>query len=198
MSGRRSSASDQYGSPAGELHTDAFARPANQVDRAPGKLTKVQDYADRVGRLRTAAEVTAQGVDQGIGLSAQAAQTPQLQRDIEALHTNDPECRDAARRRVLKAGVVCFNNRHSTLPCTVRDLSPEGAKLQLSGSINAPDTFELYIELDGSWAECHVVWRCDDLIGVRFAAPIAVANPIRKQVINPVGPTEKPSLRRRK
>jgi len=80
----------------------------------------------------------------------------------------------------------------------VRDISPEGARLQLSGSVDAPDTFELFIELDGSWADCTVIWRNGNTIGVHFAAPLAVATPARSQVVKALVPAEKPSLRRRK
>jgi hypothetical protein len=99
------------------------------------------------------------------------------------------------RRRVLKAGLVCFNGRHSTLPCTVRDLSDGGAKLVTTGSIAVPDTFELYIELDGMWVGCQVVWRQREVVGVRFTSPIVTEPPKRKQVLT-LQETAKPTLRR--
>ncbi len=106
--------------------------------------------------------------------------------------------REARRRRVLKAGLICFNARHSTLPCTVRDLSEDGARIMVSGSVSIPDSFELFIELDGSWADCAVAWRTGNTAGVRFAAPLKVERPSRSQVLQPIRPAEKPSLRRRK
>ena len=59
------------------------------------------------------------------------------------------ETRAAPRRRVLKSGIIAFNDRYSALPCTVRNLSATGAHLRAEGSINTPNTFELLIELDG-------------------------------------------------
>ena len=99
------------------------------------------------------------------------------------------------RRRVLKSGLICFNARHSTLPCTVRDLTDRGAKLIATGSIGVPDTFELHIELVGLWVGCEVVWRRADAVGVVFTSPIVTEAPKRKQVLT-AQETGKPSLRR--
>ena len=107
-----------------------------------------------------------------------------------------PNPRQQPRRRVLKSGLICFNARHSTLPCTVRDLSETGARLLVSGSLNAPDTFELFVELDGIWVDCEVAWRRADQIGVRFTSPIKQAEAHRKQVVTAVVAPGKPTLRR--
>ena len=61
------------------------------------------------------------------------------------------------RWRLLKSGTMCFNGRHSTLPCTVRDFSDGGAKLVSQGAINVPDTFAFNIDLDGIWVACEVL-----------------------------------------
>ena len=100
------------------------------------------------------------------------------------------------RRRVLKSGMICFNGRHSTLPCVVRDLSGTGAKLASTGSVGVPDTFELHVELDGIWVDCEVQWRRGDLVGVRFTSPMQVTAPTRVQVLNSLTAAAKPSLRR--
>lgn len=115
-----------------------------------------------------------------------------------ALKHEPDEPRTTARRRMLKAGTVCFNDRHSTLPCTVRDLSDEGARLRLTGSIDAPDTFELFIELDGIWVDCEVVWRSNKEIGVVFTSPKIQEAPRRTQVLHQTDKVvAKPSLRRK-
>ena len=62
---------------------------------------------------------------------------------------DDDRRQGARRRRVLKAGIVAFNGRHSTLPCTVRNISATGAQLRMPGTASAPDTVDLIIELDG-------------------------------------------------
>lgn len=100
------------------------------------------------------------------------------------------------RHRVLKAGLACFNGRHVTVPCVVRDMSAGGARLSISGSVGVPDTFELYVELDASWAGCEVTWRRAGNIGVRFTTPIALEAKKRIQVVTSAAPQAKPPLRR--
>jgi len=105
------------------------------------------------------------------------------------------EPRGVTRRRLLKGGVVSYNNRHSTIPCTVRDISDTGARLAVQGSVNAPDTFELFIELDGIRIGCRVVWRRASLVGVAFTTPVERVAPARKQVVQGISAAAKPSLR---
>jgi len=69
--------------------------------------------------------------------------------------------------------------------------------LKVESSINAPDTFELLIELDGLEADCEVVWRCARDVGVQFTAPPKRVAPKRKQVVDPFVPAKRPSLRRK-
>ena len=106
--------------------------------------------------------------------------------------------RNADRRRVLKAGVIAYNGRHVTLQCGVRDLSTLGARLQVVGSVSAPDTFELLMDLDGLEASCEVVWRGGAEIGVRFLEPPRVVDKKREQVVHQWSATsQRPSLRRK-
>lgn len=105
--------------------------------------------------------------------------------------------RRAPRRRILKSGIIAYNGRFATLSCSVRDMSSTGARLRVEGTMSAPDTFELIIQMDGLEASCEVVWRKDQEVGVRFLAAPRIVAAKRAQVINPVLPTEKPSLRRK-
>ena len=116
-----------------------------------------------------------------------------------AAEPEDDVRRGARRRRVLKAGVIAYNNRHSTLPCTVRNISETGAQLRLPGltAASAPDTFELIIDLDGLEAACTVMWRRGEDIGVRFEGEPRRTAPKRAQVVAPVVPEKTPSLRRK-
>lgn len=107
------------------------------------------------------------------------------------------EKRRMPRKRMLKGGVIMFADRHVTLPCVVRDISTEGAKLQVDqGLASVPDTFELAIELDGLEAKCEVVRREAKGIGVRFLEAPTIAAPRRSQSLWQTGPAARPSLRR--
>ena len=104
--------------------------------------------------------------------------------------------RVALRRRVLKAGVAASNDRHLTVACTVRDVSATGARLRAESSVSIPDTFELIIEVDGLEADCQVVWRKANEVGVKFLAAPRIVAVKRAQVINPLTPAKAPTLRR--
>jgi hypothetical protein len=107
------------------------------------------------------------------------------------------DARQAPRRRILKTAIIAFNDRCSTIPCAVRDLSESGARLRVDGTTNVPATFELVIELDGLEASCQMVWRKANDIGVRFLSTPRLVAPKRFQVVAPVLPAETPSLRRK-
>lgn len=61
------------------------------------------------------------------------------------------------------------------IKCIVRDISPTGARIERRGPIMS-DAFNLSFD-DLVWPQdvaCEVVWREDGIMGVRFAAPIAI------------------------
>jgi hypothetical protein len=102
----------------------------------------------------------------------------------------------AHRNRVLKRGIVAFNNRFSSLECSVRDVSESGCRLKSDAARQIPDTFELHVEVDGLWYPCAVIWRRGDEVGVRFSGAPSVAKSKRRQVVAPSTPA-KVSLRRK-
>jgi hypothetical protein len=76
------------------------------------------------------------------------------------------ERRKKARMRALKSARIVFNNRRSTMDCTVRNFSDIGCCLQVGDTFGVPDKFEL--EVGGVKRICEVVWRKDNRIGVHF------------------------------
>jgi len=72
------------------------------------------------------------------------------------------------RRRVLKAGVIHFNGRVSTVDCTVRSLAGNGAGLDLSNSFGLPETFNLTIRSDGFDVPCRIVSQTERHVEVKF------------------------------
>jgi diguanylate cyclase (GGDEF)-like protein len=73
------------------------------------------------------------------------------------------------RRRVLKAGMILFNNRNSTMECTVRAMSDAGAELQVYSAAGLPKTFDLIIKSDGFERRCRMVSHSEKQIDVEFA-----------------------------
>lgn len=72
------------------------------------------------------------------------------------------------RRRVLKAGRIMFNNRMSSIDCTVRTLGEDGAGLDVTSSIGVPETFSLQIRSDAFETRCRIVSQTDRRIEVEF------------------------------
>ena len=107
------------------------------------------------------------------------------------------EHRIEKRQRTLKGAIVSFNQGHSTLLCRVHDLSAIGCSVITEGTIEVPDTFQLYIELGGLTADCEVVWRGKCQAGVRFVGEPQYSAPKRIQVVKPHLPDKRPTLRRK-
>lgn len=80
----------------------------------------------------------------------------------------EPQPQRAPRRRVLKAGRISFNDGCSTLDCTVRSLSEEGADLRVVSAIGVPETFQLAIAADRFSRACRIHHRTEGHLDVVF------------------------------
>jgi hypothetical protein len=76
------------------------------------------------------------------------------------------EKRITARNRVLKAGTIEFHG--GGIDCTVRNLSRDGAALDVASPVGIPGEFMLFMSADRERHQCCVVWRKEKRIGVRF------------------------------
>lgn len=76
------------------------------------------------------------------------------------------EHRAAPRHRVLKAGTIAFGS--SAIDCTVRNLSETGAALEVVTPLFIPDRFTLIIPTLPLKRPCHIVWRREKRIGVKY------------------------------
>ena len=71
-------------------------------------------------------------------------------------------------RRVLKSGQILFNGHMSSMDCTVRRLSEEGAGLEVSGTVGIPPRFDLAIKADKFLKPCRVVGQAERHVDVEF------------------------------
>lgn len=76
------------------------------------------------------------------------------------------EKRAVPRHKVLKGGMIAFDG--GGIDCTVRNLSPNGAGLDVASPIGVPSSFMLVIEADKFIRRCHPVWNREKRIGVAF------------------------------
>jgi len=76
------------------------------------------------------------------------------------------EKRGTQRQPILKAGTISFDG--SGIHRLVRNMSDEGANLEVESQIGIPNSFDLVIDSEHSNHQCHVVWRKARRIGVAF------------------------------
>ena len=76
------------------------------------------------------------------------------------------EKRAAQRYRVFKGATITFEN--SGITCTVRNMSANGAAIDLDALVTLPRSFTLAITRDNFVRKCRTVWRRDRRIGLAF------------------------------
>ncbi|ABC91125.1 hypothetical conserved protein [Rhizobium etli CFN 42] len=74
----------------------------------------------------------------------------------------------SARRRVLKAGSILFNERRSTIDCTVKSLGAESAGISVSNTRGIPPEFILAIKGEGFETNCRVIAQDRQHLEVAF------------------------------
>ena len=77
------------------------------------------------------------------------------------------ERRRVARQRTFKRGTIAFNH-DGGISCTIRNLSPVGACLEVESLLGIPTEFGLVIEKESVHYACRVVWRQNRRLGVDF------------------------------
>jgi hypothetical protein len=77
------------------------------------------------------------------------------------------EKRAVPRHRVLKGGMLAFSDGGS-VECTVRNISSNGARVDIADPIGVPESFTLIIATDQFMRRCHAVWSSEQRIGVAF------------------------------
>jgi PilZ domain len=94
---------------------------------------------------------------------------------MQLARTPDPweepveERRESRRARTLRGGKILFNDRRSVLDCTIRNLSSEGARLQVESLVGVSPEFELLIDGEVAPRPCRLVWQSHDRAGVAFS-----------------------------
>ena len=77
------------------------------------------------------------------------------------------EKRGAPRHRVLKHGTLAFRGGGG-VDCTVRNISSNGARVDVASPVGLPESFTLMIEADQFMRPCHAVWSSERRIGIAF------------------------------
>lgn len=83
-------------------------------------------------------------------------------------HPADQERRRSTRRRVLKSGRILIDGK-SVITCTVRNMGPDGVRLEVPSVLGIPDSFVLEISGE-SRRQARVTWRQEKALGVELLA----------------------------
>ncbi len=78
------------------------------------------------------------------------------------------ERRKNPRLRCLIGARVVFNNRGSTLSCTIRNRSDEGCLLSFGETPYLPNQIEIVIDNKQTLMPARIVWRRESSIGIAF------------------------------
>jgi hypothetical protein len=76
--------------------------------------------------------------------------------------------RQSVRSRAFLGGRIVFNGGNSTVDCQIRDISEEGARLQISGTPTLPGEFSLQFLQQGVTRRVRMVRRTEECIGVVY------------------------------
>lgn len=81
--------------------------------------------------------------------------------------TIENERRKHIRRKVLLAGRVAIHG-DQMLPCVIKDLTHDGARLLINSSTLLPDRFRFEIPSKHCALRARVIWQTEDMVGVFF------------------------------
>jgi hypothetical protein len=77
------------------------------------------------------------------------------------------ERREELRHRVLKPAQITWGSG-AALDCVIRNISGQGACLEVASPLGIPPNFTLMLDNNRSKRECRIVWRTERRIGVAF------------------------------
>ena len=83
--------------------------------------------------------------------------------------THPGERRARFRRTLLRNAKIVYGDRSSMMDCVIVNISEAGAKLRPADIPLCPDQFSLQLH-GGHYLDCEVVWRRQNVLGVRFVS----------------------------
>jgi hypothetical protein len=83
--------------------------------------------------------------------------------------------RKERRYRCFRSGRIVFNGGFTVFDCTIRNISPNGALLEMETLLGIPKRFGIAMEYGEPPRPCEVRWRTDRQMGIAFANPQQLA-----------------------
>ncbi len=82
------------------------------------------------------------------------------------------EHRRSSRRLAIMPAIIYYPNQTEHVDCMVRDLSQDGALLELPLARELPLVFSLRLEGESKLRFCNVAWHSENYLGVEFSEQI--------------------------
>src|SRR5262245_40992909 len=76
--------------------------------------------------------------------------------------------RGTLRRRVAKSAKIAFGDFRFVHDCSLRDMTPDGAKIRVVATREIPDEFHVVFTTERMIRPAQVIWRRGDDLGVKF------------------------------
>ncbi len=87
---------------------------------------------------------------------------------FEKFLPGDKERRRDVRTPINNVGAIRFGPAGHEMPCTVVDLTPRGAGLNVASTFGIPKVFQLAVNGEMGTRHCRVVWMQGNKLGVSF------------------------------
>lgn len=136
----------------------ATVRYPDDHDAVPRLLERLDG---ELARIRMAAEAASSG-------SRDWAVVPEPEATAAGAAAEGRDRRRQPRWRTLKPGKIVLNGYHSTIDCTVRNMSEGGARLRIEGPIAIPEFFHLKVTEAGALRRVRKCWHINNDLGVQF------------------------------
>jgi hypothetical protein len=93
----------------------------------------------------------------------------QLQGQRQDQLQDRPEERRRFPRTKCFKGAKIVASGHPAISCIVRNVSAEGARIQFTGIVALPDSFDLCFDSGRTVRQCRMMWRTTNDAGIWFA-----------------------------
>lgn len=105
-----------------------------------------------------------------------------MSRPFTRIEDRQQERRGSSRRRTLLAAKLSFSKPGLIVGCGIRNMSADGALIELDSSTLLQPPFQLLTMRDGTVYEADLVWSWNRLVGLRFTAEHPVYAPPNDEV----------------
>lgn len=99
------------------------------------------------------------------------------------IEIDENDARQQARAATLKGASIRTGDGKPEVRCLIRNISPEGAELDVAEGTRVPQHFTLHVPHESMTYRAQVRWREDGRLGVQFNGVEKSATPFLKKIV---------------